>query len=157
MNKNIFVIVISLMAILSLSSCKNEAKEEIEARNAYLEANNITTSPTASGLYYIETKEGTGVQAESGDTVSVDYIGKFLNGTTFDSSYDRGEPLVFVLGRGRVIPGWDEGIAYMKNGGEATLIIPSDLAYGTDDYYSIPGYSTLIFEVALVDVKKTNK
>lgn len=110
---------------------------------------------TASGLEYIEIKAGTGKQAEAGKTVSVHYTGKFQNGKVFDSSVTRGEPLTFPLGRGRVIKGWDEGIALMKVGGKAQLIIPPDLAYGERGAGGgvIPPNATLLFEVELVDVK----
>lgn len=109
---------------------------------------------TASGLEYIEVKAGTGVQAEAGKTVSVHYTGKFQNGKVFDSSISRGDPLVFQLGEGRVIKGWDEGIALMKVGGKAQLVIPPDLAYGEGGAGGIiPPNATLVFDVELVDVK----
>ena len=85
---------------------------------------------TTSGLEYIEVEAGTGAQAETGKTVAVHYTGKFQDGKVFDSSISRGEPIEFQLGKGNVIKGWDEGIALMKVGGKAQLIIPSDLAYG---------------------------
>ncbi|MBI3152019.1 MAG: FKBP-type peptidyl-prolyl cis-trans isomerase, partial [Chloroflexi bacterium] len=85
---------------------------------------------TSSGLEYIELEVGTGAQAEAGKTVSVHYTGKFQDGKVFDSSVARGEPITFQLGRGNVIKGWDEGIALMKVGGKAQLIIPPDLGYG---------------------------
>ena len=78
---------------------------------------------------------------------------KLLDGTVFDSSVDRGEPIEFELGTGRVIPGWDEGIALMKKGEKGILYIPSELGYGPRDMGVIPPYSNLIFEVELVDFK----
>ena len=109
---------------------------------------------TASGLEYIEIEAGTGKQAEAGKTVSVHYTGKFQDGKVFDSSVSRGEPISFPLGRGRVIKGWDEGIALMKVGGKAQLIIPPDLAYGERGAGgAIPPNATLVFDVELVDVK----
>jgi FKBP-type peptidyl-prolyl cis-trans isomerase len=129
-------------------------KQEKEDRDAYLTANNITVEPTKSGLYYVETLAGTGDLPVEGDTVLVNYTGKFLDGSVFDSS-DEGDPLEFILGIGQVISGWDEGVSYMKKGGKATLIIPSDLAYGANGYYPvISGYSTLVFDVELVDIKR---
>src|SRR5512147_1436181 len=109
---------------------------------------------TTSGLEYIEVEVGTGAQAVAGKTVAVHYTGKFQDGKVFDSSVSRGEPITFPLGRGRVIKGWDEGIALMKVGGKAQLIIPQNLAYGergADEV--IPPNSTLDFDVELFDVK----
>ena len=109
---------------------------------------------TKSGLDYNETKAGEGAQAVAGKTVKVHYTGKFPDGKVFDSSVSRGEPIEFVLGRGRVIKGWDEGIARMKVGGKAVLTIPPGLAYGERGAGgAIPPNATLVFEVELVSVK----
>ena len=109
---------------------------------------------TASGLEYIEVQAGTGAQAEAGKTVSVHYTGKFQDGKVFDSSVSRGEPITFQLGKGKVIKGWDEGIALMKVGGKAELIIPPQLGYGERGAGGvIPPNATLIFDVELVGVK----
>ena len=108
---------------------------------------------TASGLEYIEVEAGTGAQAEAGKTVSVHYTGKFQDGKVFDSSISRGEPISFPLGAGRVIKGWDEGIALMKVGGKAQLVIPPHLAYGESGAGGvIPPHATLVFDVELVSV-----
>ena len=109
---------------------------------------------TESGLKYIQEVAGTGTQAEAGKTVRVHYTGKLLDGTVFDSSRKRGEPLEFQLGTGRVIKGWEEGIAMMRVGGKAQLVIPPHLAYGSSGAGGvIPPNATLIFDVELVDVK----
>ena len=97
---------------------------------------------------------GTGAQPKPGQTISVHYSGYLDNGTKFDSSLDRGEPIKFPLGAGRVIRGWDEGIATMKVGGKRKLIIPPDLAYGAKGSGSvIPPNARLTFDVELVAVE----
>ena len=133
-----------------ICSEEKKAKETAAANKKLMEGATITES----GLGYIMVKEGSGVQAENGKTVSVHYTGKLTDGTKFDSSLDRNQPIEFVLGQGRVIKGWDEGISYLKVGGKATFIIPSDLAYGERGAGGvIPPNATLIFDVELVDVK----
>lgn len=126
-------------------------KEE-ELINTYILDNNIAVNPEPSGLYYVSIREGKGIKASPGKRVSVHFVGKFLNGTVFDSSYKRGKPIEFELGRGYVIDGWEEGIAKMKKGGKALLLIPSSLGYGAGRG-DIPPYTPLVFEVELIDVK----
>lgn len=118
----------------------------------YIAKNKIKVAPTASGLYFISKKAGKGVQATAGKKVSVHYVGKLLDGTEFDNSVKRGEPIEFVLGQGQVIPGWDEGIAMMKEGEKAVLLIPSKLAYGERGNQAIPPCAPLVFDVELVKV-----
>ena len=108
----------------------------------------------ASGMTYMTEKEGTGEMAKPGQTVKVDYVGRLENGTKFDASADRGVPLEFKIGVGRVIKGWDEGIPGMKVGEKRKLIIPSHMGYGAAGQPpTIPANSTLIFEVELLDAK----
>lgn len=118
----------------------------------YIAKNKIKVAPTASGLYFIPKKAGKGAQAMAGQKVAVHYVGKLLDGTEFDNSIKRGEPIEFVLGQGRVIPGWDEGIAMMKEGEKAVLLIPSKLAYGERGNQAIPPCAPLVFDVELVKV-----
>ncbi len=108
---------------------------------------------TASGLTYWDIKKGTGDIATIGHKVTVHYTGWLENGKKFDSSVDRGEPFVFPLGAGRVIKGWDEGVAGMKVGGKRQLRIPANLGYGSRGVGPIPPNSTLIFDVELLGVK----
>jgi FKBP-type peptidyl-prolyl cis-trans isomerase len=97
---------------------------------------------------------GTGAEATSGKTVTVNYIGNLTDGTKIDSSYDRGQPFSFTLGAGEVIKGWDEGVTGMKVGGKRKLIIPSSLGYGPQGIPGvIPGGATLVFEVELLGVE----
>jgi FKBP-type peptidyl-prolyl cis-trans isomerase len=128
-------------------------KDEMLNLQKYLVQNKITIKPNQSGLYYIETLKGSGARAVPGKRVKVHYTGKLLDGTKFDSSVDRGEPFGFTLGKGQVIKGWDEGIGLMNVGGKATLIIPSSIAYGDRDMGTIPPYSTLVFDVELLEVE----
>jgi FKBP-type peptidyl-prolyl cis-trans isomerase len=153
---------IKLNTVESQEEAKKKAEEENaqaalkeqEELAAYIQENGITVEPTQSGLYYISTQAGTGKAAEAGKKVKVHYTGKFLNGQVFDSSVERGEPFEFNLGLGQVIRGWDEGIALMKEGEKATLIIPSSIAYGPQQNGPIPGFSTLVFDVELIEVSE---
>jgi peptidylprolyl isomerase len=138
------------------SEAPKPAVAESEAAAAARKLGTATTNPvvtTATGLQYIEVKEGGGEAAQAGKTVSVHYTGWLVNGTEFDNSLDRGRPIEFVLGTGRVIRGWEEGVAGMKVGGIRKLIIPPDLGYGSRAMGPIPAGSTLIFEVQLVAVR----
>lgn len=113
---------------------------------------NLETTP--SGLQYSIDQPGTGAQPKPGQLVSVHYTGWLTNGTKFDSSRDRGEPIEFPLGRGRVIPGWDEGIAAMTIGEKRTLVIPANLGYGARGAGGvIPPNATLVFAVELMGAK----
>jgi FKBP-type peptidyl-prolyl cis-trans isomerase len=106
---------------------------------------------TASGLQYWDIKAGTGATAAKGQQVRVHYTGWLANGTKFDSSVDRGQPFVFPLGAGRVIKGWDEGVAGMKVGGKRQLRIPPELGYGAQGAGGvIPPNAILIFDVELL-------
>ena len=113
---------------------------------------------TSSGLQMIDTKVGTGASPRSGQTVTVHYTGWLYEngakGKKFDSSVDRNEPFEFPVGAGRVIRGWDEGVATMHVGGKRTLIIPPALGYGARGAGGvIPPNATLMFDVELLDVK----
>ncbi len=116
----------------------------------------MTTTP--SGLQYEDTRAGTGAKPTTGQTCVMHYTGwLWVNGTKgakFDSSLDRGDPFEFPIGRGRVIKGWDEGVASMQVGGARTLLIPPDLGYGPRGAGGvIPPNATLLFEVELLDVR----
>ncbi len=147
--RRIILFTLLVSGLMSVTSCSKTSSwdKEMEQLKVYLENNNITVDPTYSGMYYIETKAGMGPSADGGDKVKVKYTGTFLDGEEFDSGV-----FEFQLGIGQVIRGWDEGINYMNEGGKAILIIPSNLAYGSAGSGPIPGYSTLVFHVELLDV-----
>ncbi len=132
--------------IVFLSSCAG-TKQEIKEEVGVLKELN-------SGLKYIDRELGTGDFPQTGDIVSVHYTGTLPDGSKFDSSLDRGEPLSFPIGEGVVIKGWDEGLSTMRKGGKRQLIIPPHLGYGARKTGSIPPNSTLYFEVELVNIRK---
>lgn len=111
--------------------------------------------PLPTTLTINDTVVGTGAEAQPGSTVSVQYVGMLPDGTVFDASANHGgQPFVFQLGAGRVIPGWDQGLVGMKVGGKRQLIIPADSAYGAQGIPGvIPPNATLIFDVELVNVQ----
>jgi len=109
---------------------------------------------TASGLQIIDIEVGSGESPQTGQTVVVHYTGWLADGAKFDSSVDRGDPFSFTIGRGQVIPGWDEGVATMKVGGKRRLIIPPELGYGATGYPPIiPANAQLTFDVELLEIR----
>ncbi len=128
--------------------------EAKKAQEAILEGAAAGFEKTESGLRYKILQNGTGKQANKGDKVSVHYKGQLLDGTVFDSSYKRKQPIDFNIGIGQVIAGWDEGIQLLKVGDKARFVIPSHLAYGSQGAGGvIPPDAPLIFDVELMDVK----
>ena len=141
-------------ALLQTDHPEETAKAAKELAD-YLAKNKVVAEPTASGLYYVMTQEGNGEKPEVGKPVKMHYTGKLLNGTVFDSSVERGEPFMFTLGVGQVIPGWDEGVQLMSKGEKGVLYIPYYLAYGDRPAGDkIPAFSNLMFEVELVDFEE---
>lgn len=134
-------------------SREQRLKEAREAQEKALEKIAAGFNKTDSGLRYQFIQRGDGDKAEKGKTVNVHYKGQLLDGTVFDSSYKRNQPIGFTLGVGQVIPGWDEGIQLLRVGDKARFVIPSDLAYGSRGAGGvIPPNATLIFDVELVSV-----
>jgi peptidylprolyl isomerase len=138
MKTNIVFLTLNLLTILTFGQMEN-------------------LKTTASGLQYAILQEGKGIMPKPGDKVTVHYVGKLLNDTVFDSSYKRGTPFSFNLGEGRVIKGWDEGIALLHEGDSALLVIPPDLGYGNRAIGNIPANSTLKFIVQLEKVTPAPK
>ena len=135
----------------------DQDKKDEATLQDYLKKNNLTqTKKTPSGVYIIVTQPGTGLNAKPGQNVSVKYRGTLLDGKEFDASakHPGGAPFPFTLGRGAVIPGWDDAIQQLNKGSKATILIPSSLAYGkAGSPPAIPADSPLRFDIELVDVK----
>ncbi len=131
-----------------------ESERSLEEGEKFLAANKEKEGvvETESGLQYKIEVEGAGISPEETDTVEVNYEGRLIDGTVFDSSYDRGESVKFPLNR--VVKGWTEGLTYAKEGGKIQLYIPAELGYGQRGSGPIPGNSTLIFDIELVKVYK---
>lgn len=147
------ILVLACAGILSIVSI-SPADEPATQPATQPAAADAKPTITASGLGIVEVADGKGDAAKAGDNVSVNYTGRLADGTKFDSSYDRNQPIQFQLGTGQVIKGWDEGIAGMKVGEKRKLIIPPDLAYGPDGTPGgpIPPNATLYFDVELVAI-----
>jgi FKBP-type peptidyl-prolyl cis-trans isomerase FkpA len=157
-------LVVKMIKILSNDEYVKEMEKKMEAQKAidedivkkYVTDNKLEAKRTESGLYYVVTAEGTGASPKQGEQVSVHYTGTLLNGEKFDSSVDRGEPLNFAHNAGQMIKGFDEGVALLKKGGKASLILPSHLAYGAQGAGGrIPPFAVLRFDIELVDIKAT--
>lgn len=156
-----------LLAGLLAAGCSGSRGSKTEPTGAVTTSPGEATTPAgtpsgagkihhlASGLIYQDIVIGNGKMADPGLAVSVHYTGWLTNGTEFDSSVRRGQPLQFVLGSGRVIQGWEEGIKGMRVGGKRKLTIPPDLGYGAEGYGGglIPPNSTLLFDIELLSVK----
>jgi peptidylprolyl isomerase len=145
---------ILVIAIIGLATIGLYAGNAQSAENT-LKKTKEKKVTTPSGLQYVDVIEGTGATPKAGQTVVVHYTGWLTDKTKFDSSVDRNEPFSFVLGQGQVIKGWDEGLSTMKVGGKRTLTIPPTLGYGARGAGGvIPPNATLIFDVALLDIRK---
>jgi FKBP-type peptidyl-prolyl cis-trans isomerase len=152
----VLVVVIGFMVAGPLFSKGNPLSPDTAG-----DASRVMGSDTASSdLQATDVAVGTGALAEAGKTVAVHYVGTLLDGTKFDSSLDRGQPIEFTLGAGQVIPGWEMGIAGMKVGGKRHLVIPGSLAYGENGVKDpntgtvvIPPNASLVFDVELMAVK----
>jgi len=138
---------------------KDQLRKDKKLIHEYAAENKIRTKRTPSGLSYAITKKGKGEKAEPGDILKVHYEGFLLDGTPFDSSYKTKKPFEFVLGRGKVIQGWEEGFQFFQKGSEGWLLIPSKLAYGrlaiNEDDIKIPADSALAFKVKVLSINKT--
>ncbi|MCX6273226.1 MAG: FKBP-type peptidyl-prolyl cis-trans isomerase [Bacteroidetes bacterium] len=143
------------MAQVQEQNAKDDKLRQIEADSLknYISHQKITVTPSPDGLYYISLRDGNGPSPVMGNKVVINYKGSYLTGDVFDSSYDTGMPFEFKLGSHSVIKGLEEGVKLMKKGGKARLIIPSSLGYGANPAGDIPPFTSLIYEVELLEVK----
>lgn len=143
--------------MLPLSACELHQKDDTQKTSEAVqdEPVSMAATKTSDTLKIEDVKVGSGPEAKSGQTVTVNYRGTLVaNGKQFDSSYDRNEPFSFKLGAGQVIEGWDKGLTGMKVGGKRVLVIPPEQAYGSEGYPPvIPQNAALKFEVELLGVK----
>ena len=135
------------------SRCHTGEDVEMEILENYIKNANITAAPTESGLYFIEKNEGSGDYIEQGDEIVVNYTLTLADGSLVETTLGS-EPMTYIVGREKFIAGWEEAIAKMKKGSVATVIIPSKIGYGAEGKGDIQPYSTLIFEIEIVDVRK---
>jgi peptidylprolyl isomerase len=152
-----FLLPAALTAVLAAAPLAADEPQPTPAPEA-AKKSELKMNTTPSGLQYADTKEGTGASPKTGQICVMDYTGWLYEngakGKKFDSSVDRGTPFEFPIGQGRVIKGWDEGVATMKVGGKRTLIIPPQLGYGSRGAGGvIPPNATLIFDVELIAIK----
>ncbi|MFH1161826.1 MAG: FKBP-type peptidyl-prolyl cis-trans isomerase [Candidatus Jorgensenbacteria bacterium] len=150
-NKTIILAVVAVVVIVGVYFLFGNNNKNMTQDNS-LQASEFTL---LDGLKINDLVVGAGAEAKVGQTVTVNYVGTLVDGTKFDSSYDRGQPFSFSLGAGQVIKGWDEGVAGMKVGGKRQLTIPPELGYGSAGAGGglIPQNATLIFEVELLGVQ----
>ena len=145
-----FIVLLLLIVAISIPACSQKEAKPTAEKGA--ETQTVAGAvKTASGLSYTDIVVGTGAAPVSGKQVTVHYTGTLEDGKKFDSSVDRGQPFVFRIGAGEVIPGWDEGIMSMRVGGKRKLVIPPQLGYGAAGAGGvIPPNATLIFDVELL-------
>ena len=145
---------LALCLALALSACGANSGDPTKV--SYASALGVdlgAMNRSASGLYTQDLSVGTGTEATAGRTLNVYYSGWLPDGELFDSNAGTGRPFSFVLGQGRVIAGWDEGLVGMRVGGKRKLVIPSDLAYGESGNGAIPANSVLVFDVELASAR----
>ena len=169
MKKTIYTAVLTALAVI-IVSCNPAKKYEEEEKSQiadYVTSHNITATPDANGLYYMEITPGTGDLIKTGDSVGVYYTLMFLSGAQVQTNTEEDTPYRFKVGSYELIEGWSLGLAKMKLGTKAQLLMPSSLAYGSTgygyydrygNYYTvIPGYTPLLFELEVVELVKARK
>lgn len=169
MRKKVNYAVLALMAvvIVACNPAKKYEEEEKSLIEDYVAKNNITVSPDANGIYFIEMVPGTGDLIQAGDSVGVWYKGYFLSGKELDSNLEADTPYRFRVGTPYLIEGWSLALEKMKLGTKAKVLMPSKVAYGPSGYSTydiygyyvtiIPGYTPLIFEMEVVELTRKTK
>ena len=150
---NLILIIITLLVFESCSietyvTKKIAADEDILL---YINDNSLNVKPNSSGLVFIPIREGDGISPQDGDIVAFHYVGYYLNGEQFDTSYEKSYPLIVELGNNMIIKGLEEALRLMDKGSKAKVIIPFYLAYNDMENAPVPPYSNLIFEIELMD------
>ena len=151
------LLLICVMFVAGKSLAQGQSAIDDKILTDYFAKNHIKATKTPSGLYYVITQKGTGPNARANQKVSMNYIGKFLDGRVFDANVDEsGKPvngrqaLNFTLGIGQVIRGWDEGVQLLNQGSKGVLYLPSSIAYGPSGNGPIPPNAVLVFNVELL-------
>jgi peptidylprolyl isomerase len=158
--KTIKILIILGMVALAMSACTPDEIFDSEEQfvidttliESFLAQNDLVAQTHSSGIRYIITTEGTGANAQFGNSVEVKYTGYLLDGTEFDTNVGGGD-FFFVIDRGDVIQGWDIGFKFLKKGSVATLFIPSTLGYGNRALSKIPANSVLVFDVRVLNIR----
>jgi peptidylprolyl isomerase len=150
-----FIVLLLLIVAIAIPACSQKDAKSVSEKIAEPQQSAAGAVKNPSGLSYTDLVKGPGAAPVSGKSVTVHYTGWLEDGKKFDSSVDRGQPFVFRIGAGEVIPGWDEGVMSMRVGGKRKLFIPAQLGYGAAGAPgAIPPNANLIFEVELLDVAK---
>ncbi|HQQ93766.1 MAG TPA: FKBP-type peptidyl-prolyl cis-trans isomerase [Bacteroidia bacterium] len=147
--QRILFVMVVLLPFLSCKKKISQAEADDRIIKKYISDNKLDATATGSGLYYVISTQGTGVNPNINSTVLVKYKGALTNGTVFDQNLNSGVSLLLS----NTIKGWQEGLPYFKKGGKGVLLIPSALGYGDQATGKIPAASVLIFDIDLVDVK----
>jgi len=148
----------SIIFMMVFSACEKDPTpeerraEELAILEAFIAENYPNATKTESGLYILWNTTGAGDEIDAGDYVSVQYVGKFLEGGIFDASDYHDGIFEFTVGAGQVIPAWDEALALCRVGDKITIVAPSTLAYGNTGSGTIPGYTSLVFDINVIEV-----
>ncbi len=152
--KILFVFVMSFMLSCSIETCTTRKLAADNEIMSYLNENEYDIYPDSLGFVYIPLSKGNGQYPQNGDIVAFHYVGSFLDGEKFDSSYDRSYPLIVEMGSGQMIRGLESALLKMDKGAKSKIIIPFYLAYDDMENGPVPPYSNLVFEVELLDISR---